>query len=108
MSEKKERILPLLFYNFSCDMDSFCRKDRRLGSLYERLPGFGERYNNLHEKLVTLGVEKGVDSICDELDDLGEFREMQGFINGFRLGMTLRGELAVSKLDTGKEAENDA
>lgn len=85
--------LSMLFYNASCDTNSFCRKDRLISNLYKHIPETNELWGVVDERLVALGVEKGSEAVCDELDALGEAREKQGFINGFRLGMMLREEL---------------
>lgn len=86
--------LSLLFYNASCDPHSSCRKDRLINNLYKRIPEADDLWGVVDKRLVALGVEKGSDAVCDELGALGEALEKQGFINGFRLGMMLREELA--------------
>lgn len=85
-------LLPLLFYEASSEHGS-PSGDRRLNQMYERIPEVNDLLDVVGEKLIAVGVEKGTEAVCDELDALGEAREKQGFINGFRLGMMLREEL---------------
>lgn len=85
--------LKLLFYNASCDINSDCGLLRKLGNLYERESALDGLWDQLDNKLVALGVDDGTDAVCDELDNLCETRELQGFCNGFRLCAMLFREL---------------
>lgn len=89
----KMDFLSLLFYNAACDLDSACSDDRKLGNLYEVIPDVRAALDRFDDKLVNIGVEAGTDAVDDELWNLEECCEKQGFINGFRLGMMLRDEL---------------
>ena len=63
----------------------------RLEELYRRIPGTRDALDILDERLNAFGTR--TDDICDELYRLTDTHEMQGFINGFRLGMLLSREL---------------
>lgn len=63
----------------------------RLEELYKRIPDTRAALDALDEQLSTFGAR--TDDICNELYHLTDTHEMQGFINGFRLGMLLSREL---------------
>lgn len=66
-------------------------KGNRLNELYSHIPDVSAATDSLYKQTGQLGMN--LDSISAELSDLVNAYEMQGFLNGFRLGALLSGEL---------------
>lgn len=100
----KKDFLLRLFYTVSAE-EGQPRAGQRLNELYEFTPERLDVFDAIDSRLTALGVPQ--DAICNELTNLADTFERQGFINGFRLGMMLWEEADVSKLVT-REQEDTA
>lgn len=67
------------------------KKGDRLQELYQRIHETYTASEALDKRLGAFGIS--MDSVSDDVFHLAEVHEMQGFINGFRLGMLLSKEL---------------
>ena len=90
-------ILKRLYLACSSGVDCFA-DGRNLCELYERIAGVKPAEDAYRDYLATVEAEEKekLDRLVYPLCDL---REMQGFINGFRLGMKLAGELQGEELE---------
>lgn len=87
----EQEFLPLLFYavNAECGAPN---APRNLNRLYRRTQSTKKALSSIESRLQEMGVCAESD-FMDDICDLAEAYELQGFANGFRLGMMLQGEL---------------
>lgn len=96
-----KNFLDLLFYAVSAE-NGAPSEGRSLSQLYIRTQQTLDAWNPVESLLQGQDMEKQ-DAFEHAVAMLADVFEQQGFMNGFRMGMMLREELDVSKLDTGKE-----
>lgn len=85
-----KEFLERLYWACSFEAEPF-EAGLNLSEMFEHFPQTNETWYELKEKLKERGLE--ADDIGDELSVFSTAYEKQGFINGFRLGMKLAGEL---------------
>lgn len=76
-----------LYWECSSGIAPFTDESRNLSALYERTPEAGEASERLDKALRETNLDKEMVSAIEDLsgDELVAY-EIQGFINGFRLG----------------------
>lgn len=98
----KKELLSLLFASASAE-NGFPGKDWNLSRLYERTQCTRVLWDPIESLLQDMDAAK-FNAFENTISALADAFEEQGFINGFRLGMMLREESDVSKLDIEKGA----
>lgn len=88
------KFLDRMFFAVSSEFGNPCG-DFQLNKLYTRMPAANEAFSIVDERLEALGVD--CDSISNELVELANAYELQGFVNGFRLCAKLAMELSENE-----------
>lgn len=85
--------LKLLYYAVSSECGWPCA-DLRIDQLYERIPETTAAFEPVNDRLERLDA-KEADGFEDDICRLANAYEMQGFLNGMRLGLKLKAEVEL-------------